>query len=141
MNDEIWSPPTPPSLSSPKDESKPLSTQPAQMKLWDHAGKLKNPDTVATFSKVSTNWHAREMNAWGSHQGNSTIRHHNQCLIQVFLRVLPQNCCLSRVAGQMLAVHDLLQRVQLRSSFSNSEVESPPRPVFHSRESFLPQPQ
>ena len=142
MDDEIPSPPTPPSglpSSSPKDEPKPLPTQPAQTKLWDYAGKLKNSDTVAAFSKVSTNWRARAMNAWGSRRGNSTSSQ------STFDTTSPRSAA-SELPPPKSGWPDasgagFSAESPLRSSFSNSEVENPPRPVFRSpRESFLPQP-
>ncbi|KAF9218303.1 hypothetical protein BS17DRAFT_742369, partial [Gyrodon lividus] len=83
MEDEVPSPPSPlspspspsPSYSSTfKDTEKPLpvlSTPSAQMSLWGYAGKLKDSDTIAAFSKVSTNWRAKAMDAWGVQRGRN----------------------------------------------------------------------
>ncbi|KAI6103610.1 regulator of Vps4 activity in the MVB pathway-domain-containing protein [Pisolithus sp. B1] len=74
MDDEIPSPPTPssPSLPSPREEEKQQSSvQPVQTALWSYAGKLKDSDTIAAFSKVSTNWRAKAMNAWSSQRGGN----------------------------------------------------------------------
>ncbi|KAI6035977.1 regulator of Vps4 activity in the MVB pathway-domain-containing protein [Pisolithus microcarpus] len=66
MDDEIPSPPTPASPSLQQS-----SVQPVQTALWSYAGKLKDSDTIAAFSKVSTNWRAKAMNAWSSRRGSN----------------------------------------------------------------------
>ena len=43
----------------------------SQASLWDYAGKLKDSDAVAAFSKVSTNWCAKALGAWGVRKGSN----------------------------------------------------------------------
>ena len=43
----------------------------SQVSLWDYAEKLKDSDTVAALSKVSTNWRAKALGAWGVHKGGN----------------------------------------------------------------------
>ncbi|KAI5983056.1 regulator of Vps4 activity in the MVB pathway-domain-containing protein [Pisolithus albus] len=71
MDDEIPSPPTPSSPALQEEERQQSSVQPVQTALWNYAGKLKDSDTIAAFSKVSTNWRAKAMNAWSSRRGSN----------------------------------------------------------------------
>ena len=144
MEDEIPSPPTPPSAlpaSPPKDEPKLSPTRPPQTTLWSYAGKLKESDTAATFAKVSTNWRAKAMNAWSSHRGNNALP-------STFDVSSPRSVSseLPPPKNSWPGTSDTAYSAgsPLQSSFSSSDVEettNPPRPVFRSpRESFLPQP-
>ena len=144
MDDEIPSPPTPPSAlpeSPPKDEPKPPPTQPAQTTLWGYAGKLKDSDTVAAFSKVSTNWRAKAMNAWSSRRGNESLPSTSNVSSprSASSELPPPKSDWPGTSGMAFSAGSPLQ-----SFFSGSAVEettNPPRPVFRSpRESFLPQP-
>jgi hypothetical protein len=65
------SPARSPSLSpvpSPIQESAPNSpaSSTGATRLWDYTTKLKDSDAAATFAKVSSNWRARALSAWGS---------------------------------------------------------------------------
>ncbi|KAG9313346.1 hypothetical protein JVU11DRAFT_5653 [Chiua virens] len=70
MDDEVPSPPSPSSArqspTPPEEEGTEGSTPTptSQASLWNYAGKLKDSDTVAAFSKVSTNWRAKALDAW-----------------------------------------------------------------------------
>jgi hypothetical protein len=80
MEDELPSTPPSPSLSSsPLEQSEPnnvsngpqtYATQPPtsnpSANIWGYAEKLKSSDTVASLSKVSTNWRAKALlGSWG----------------------------------------------------------------------------
>lgn len=74
--------PTPPSPTSPLQSPSPSlpqipperaassSSRHPPPSIWDYAEKLKDSDAVATFTKVSTNWRVKAMNAWSSRQSN-----------------------------------------------------------------------
>ncbi|KAL4068130.1 regulator of Vps4 activity in the MVB pathway-domain-containing protein [Scleroderma citrinum] len=144
MDDEIPSPPTPPSglPSPPKVEPKSLPTQPVQTTLWDYAGKLKDSDTVAAFSKVSTNWRAKAMNAWSSRRGSNVSS--GSALDMSSPRSVTSELPPPKSAWPSISGARMSSGSPHQSSFPNSEIEdavNPPRPVFRSpRESFLPQP-
>lgn len=62
------SPPPPQSPPEPIASSSSLSPPPS---IWGYAEKLKDSDTIATFTKVSTNWRAKAINAWSSRHNAS----------------------------------------------------------------------
>ena len=58
--------PTPPTATPLTPTSPPSTSGPQANGLWDYAEKLKQSDTAATFSKVSSNWRAKAMfSSWG----------------------------------------------------------------------------
>ncbi|KAG6330353.1 hypothetical protein ID866_8735 [Astraeus odoratus] len=143
MDDEMPSPESSPSPPLPPEEDiHPQPVQHTQSSLWDYAGKLKNSDTVATFSKVSTNWRAKAMNAWSSRRNSgaspSTLDVSSPRSISSELPPMKG----AWPSGGGLDTHPATIP---RSSSCTPEVDgfaNPPRPaVFRSpRESFLPQP-
>lgn len=58
-------PMSPEPLSSPTAEAS-LSPRNLSRGIWSYAEKLKDSDTAATLSKVSSNWKAKAMRSWSS---------------------------------------------------------------------------
>ncbi|KIO04161.1 hypothetical protein M404DRAFT_555619 [Pisolithus tinctorius Marx 270] len=143
MDDEIPSPTTPssPSPSPPslaEEEKQQPSVQPVQTALWSYAGKLKDSDTIAAFSKVSTNWRAKAMNAWSSRRGSNAS--------SSMMDVSSPRSTSSELAPPKGTWPDSEpERLRERGSLSGTETgksKDPPRPAFFRspRESFLPLP-
>ncbi|KAI6040636.1 regulator of Vps4 activity in the MVB pathway-domain-containing protein [Pisolithus marmoratus] len=145
MDDEIPSPPTPSSPLPPamvEEEKQQSSVQPVQTALWSYAGKLKDSDTIAAFSKVSTNWRAKAVNAWSSRRGSNASS-------SSVMDVTSPRSTSSELAppkstwpsSQLKRLPDGLRKVPL-SGTEAGESKDPPRPAFFRspRESFLPLP-
>lgn len=158
MDDEVPSPPSPSSARQspiPGEErhiegmpSDPVQSIPStQASLWDYAGKLKDSDTVAAFSKVSTNWRAKALDAFRVRkESNASI----SSAPVTSGRATPPPSATSEIAARKsgwpgLSSPDASYR---RGSLpgagreSGNAVLDPPRPAFFRspRESFLPQP-
>lgn len=126
-----------PSLLSPQSPVEPVASSSSlgpPPSIWGYAEKLKDSDAIATFTKVSTNWRAKAMNAWSSRQNSSASS--------------------GDVSSPASTKSDLppstsdgwsLQRGGARHSRGRSgstAFDDPPRPTFFRspRESFLPLP-
>ena len=57
-------PPSPPSPLPPDSPISPTPLSSATSSLWSYAEKLRDSDAAASFSKVSTNWKVKAMQAW-----------------------------------------------------------------------------
>ncbi|KAF9242094.1 regulator of Vps4 activity in the MVB pathway-domain-containing protein [Melanogaster broomeanus] len=160
MEDDVPSPPSPstpspptspsPSPSTLSDTEKPLpvpSTPPTQTSLWGYAGKLKDSDTIAAFSKVSTNWRAKAMDAWGVRRGSNAsassspsgyVTQGVSSPSSVASDLPPQKSGWPSLSGFDTPNH---RRGSLGTDRENA-MKDPPRPaVFRApRESFLPLP-
>ncbi|KAF8969987.1 regulator of Vps4 activity in the MVB pathway-domain-containing protein [Flammula alnicola] len=84
MEDEVPSIPPSPEPPAPVDiaaniQSKQTQSPPnsqASSNIWSYAEKLKGSDTVATLSKVGTNWRARGfLGSWGMNTQNAPTEH------------------------------------------------------------------
>ena len=117
-------------------------TPSSQASLWDYAEKLK--DAVAAFSKVSTNWCAKALSAWGVCNSPASRP-------VAPAQLTPAPSAVSEIASRQSGWPGLSDRDvqdQRRGSLPGTQRESehanldPPRPAFfHSpRESLLPQP-
>ncbi|KAH7923526.1 hypothetical protein BV22DRAFT_1196659 [Leucogyrophana mollusca] len=133
--------PSQPALPLPDDKAPPSST-PQSPGIWGYAGKLKDSDTIAAFAKVSTNWRAKALDAWGNRRGSTSIQGADTSSPASTTSELPP-----RTNGWMspdlrASSVDSGRRGSLPSVDRSSPYSPPPRPaVFRSpRESFLPQP-
>ena len=151
MEDEVPSPPSPLSARQspppPEEREFATSTSSSQASLWDYAGKLKDSDTVAAFAKVSTNWRAKALDAWGVRKvSNPSVSPRPVAPAQptspsAASEVAPRQSGWPGLTGMSAPS-------QRRESLPGSQRESeqvnldPPRPAFFRspRESFLPQP-
>lgn len=138
------SPPLPHPPQSPPEQITsipPLSQPPAS--IWGYAGKLKDSDTVAAFAKVSTNWRARAMDAWGSRR-NSVESNGNISSPVIAKSELPPSVPdkLSPLRNGASHSRDGSRESSLPSSSRGTTFEEPPRPAFFRspRDSFLPLP-
>ncbi|KAF8120803.1 regulator of Vps4 activity in the MVB pathway-domain-containing protein [Boletus edulis] len=150
MDDEVPSPPSPMSARhspTPPEEPSVESIPSSQASLWNYAGKLKDSDTVAAFSKVSTNWHAKALDAWRVRKGSNVSASSRP--------VTPAQPMVANAASEIsprqspwLGLSGAGAPGQRRGSLPGTQLESehanldPPRPAFFRspRESFLPQP-
>ncbi|KAI6028901.1 regulator of Vps4 activity in the MVB pathway-domain-containing protein [Pisolithus orientalis] len=128
--------PSPPSLA--EEEKQQPSVQPVQTALWNYAGKLKDSDTIAAFSKVSTNWRAKAMNAWSSRRGSNA----SSSVMDVSS---PRSTSSELAPPKGTWLDSEPERLRERGSLSGTETgksKDPPRPAFFRspRESFLPLP-
>ncbi|KIJ04350.1 hypothetical protein PAXINDRAFT_104214 [Paxillus involutus ATCC 200175] len=156
MEDEVPSPPSPSSPSPPpspptKDAEETLPVPPTpseQPSLWNYAGKLKDSDTIAAFSKASTNWRAKAMDAWGVRRGSNasasaSVPEHSTLGVST-----PSSTASDlppRTSGwPSSSGHDtpIDRRGSLLGTNREDVIIDPPRPAFFRspRESFLPQP-
>ena len=150
MEDEVPSPPSPLSARqspTPEERDVETSTPSSQANLWDYAGKLKDSDAVAAFSKVSTNWRAKALGAWGVRKGSNNPASPGP----VAPAQLTPPSAVSEIAPRQSGwpgLSDKDVQSQRRGSLPGTQRESehanldPPRPAFFRspRESFLPQP-
>ncbi|KAG2367514.1 regulator of Vps4 activity in the MVB pathway-domain-containing protein [Suillus spraguei] len=150
--------PSPPSPTSPlQPQSPPLthpqsppeqitsnpSLSPPPASIWGYAGKLKDSDTIAAFAKVSTNWRARAMDAWGS-QRNGLTSNGNAPSPVIAKSELPSSVPDKWSSLRDGASHsrDWSRASSLPGSSRGTAFEEPPRPAFFRspRDSFLPLP-
>lgn len=138
------SPPLPHSPRSPLEQitSNP-SLSPPPASIWGYAGKLKDSDTVAAFAKVSTNWRARAMDAWGSRR-NSLASNGDASSPVIAKSELPPSVPDKWSPLRDGASHsrDGSRGSSLPGSSRGTTFEEPPRPAFFRspRDSFLPLP-
>jgi hypothetical protein len=151
MEDEVPSPPSPSSARHspipPEENDIETSTPASQASLWEYAGKLKDSDTVAAFSKVSTNWRAKALDAWRVRKGSNASTSSGPVAPGQSTPPSPASEIAPRRSGWPgLSDTDApshrrgsLPRTQRESEHDNPD---PPRPAFFRspRESFLPQP-
>ena len=150
MDDEVPSPPSPSSAQHspiPAEEEEierlPLdpnqSTPSSQASLWDYAEKLKDSDTVAAFSKVSTNWRAKALDAWRVRKGSNASASSVPVTPVQSMPLSATSDFAARQSGWPSHRRGSLPGTQRES---DNAVLDPPRPTFFRspRESFLPQP-
>ncbi|KAL0947036.1 hypothetical protein HGRIS_013178 [Hohenbuehelia grisea] len=135
------SPPSPPVSSQPIYHDETLSSAQQNPSLlspssiWKYAEKLKDSDTVATLSKVSSNWRAKSLlGGWNSKSTPSSPMMPIDSPTIVGLSSAP-------VIGFSSPILD--ERIRRGSLPTNGSTYSPPpRPAFFRppRDSFLPQP-
>ncbi|KAH7914974.1 regulator of Vps4 activity in the MVB pathway-domain-containing protein [Hygrophoropsis aurantiaca] len=122
-------------------EENTIPTPPSQNPgLWSYAGKFKDSDTIATFTKVSTNWRAKALNAWSNRQGTSLVQND-------MLSPSSTTSELPPATNRWIPPDSESHPGGTNRRGSLPDVESspyspPPRPSFFRspRESFLPQP-
>ncbi|KAH0826917.1 regulator of Vps4 activity in the MVB pathway-domain-containing protein [Lanmaoa asiatica] len=115
--------------------------------LWNYAGKLKDSDTVAAFSKVSTNWRAKALDAWRVRKGSNAPAPPGPVVAgrsrppSTLSEIAPQQSGWPGLSGTDAPSH---RRGSLPGTQRENEnvILDPPRPTFFRspRESFLPQP-
>ncbi|KAG1756520.1 regulator of Vps4 activity in the MVB pathway-domain-containing protein [Suillus paluster] len=148
--------PSPPSPTSPLQSQSPplpqsplepiaphISLSPPPSSIWGYAGKLKDSDTVATFAKVSTNWRARAMNAWGSRHSDSASNGDTSSPTSVKSELPPSALnSWSPENDDPSNSRDGNRRGSLPGSIRAAAFDEPPRPAFFRtpRDSFLPLP-
>ncbi|KAG2157358.1 regulator of Vps4 activity in the MVB pathway-domain-containing protein [Suillus clintonianus] len=137
------SPTPPPPQSPPEQIASNLPLTPPPSSIWGYAGKLKDSDTVAAFTKVSTNWRARAMDAWGSRRGSLTPNE------GVSSPTIAKSELPPPVPDKWSPQNDGASNSRygdrggsLPSSSRGTSFEEPPRPAFFRspRDSFLPLP-
>jgi len=149
MEDEVPSPPSPSSAphspTTPEGHDIETSTPSSHARLWDYAEKLKDSDTVAAFSKVSTNWRAKALDAWGVRKGSSAssgpVAPGRSTPPSATSEDAARQSGWPGLSGTDAPNHrrGSLPGTQRESEHANLD---PPRPAFFRspRESFLPQP-
>ncbi|OAX43570.1 hypothetical protein K503DRAFT_126164 [Rhizopogon vinicolor AM-OR11-026] len=140
--------PSPPSPISPLQSPSPLppQTPPEPIassssldpppSIWGYAEKLKDSDAVATFAKVSTNWRAKAMNAWGSrHSANSASGGDTLSPASTKSELPP-------LPPDGWSPHSDIPSNSRDGNRRSTAFDDPPRPAFFRspRESFLPLP-
>lgn len=137
------SPPVTHPQSPPEQITSKPSLSPPPASIWGYAGKLKDSDTIAAFAKVSTNWRARAMDAWGS-QRNSLTSNGNAPSPVIAKSELPPSVPDKWSSLRDGASHsrDWSRASSLPGSSRETAFEEPPRPAFFRspRDSFLPLP-
>lgn len=138
------SPPLPhPSQSPPEQINSNPPQGPPPASIWGYAGKLKDSDTVAAFAKVSTNWRARAMDAWGTRRNSLTSNGDASSPVTAKSELPPSVpdkwSPLRDGAGHS---RDGSDGSSLPGSNRGTTFEEPPRPAFFRspRDSFLPLP-
>lgn len=133
-------PHSPQSLPEQITSNPSLSSPPAS--IWGYAGKLKDSDTVAAFAKVSTNWRARAMNAWGSRRNSLTSNGDapSPVIAKSELPSVPDRW--SPLRDGASHSRDGSRGSSFPGSSREATFEEPPRPAFFRspRDSFLPLP-
>lgn len=151
MEDEVPSPPSPLSArhspTSSEGHDIETSTPSSHARLWDYAGKLKDSDTVAAFSKVSTNWRAKALDAWGVRKGSNSSASSGPVVPGPSTPPGATSEDAARQSGWLgPSGTDASNRRRGSLPGTQREIEDgnldPPRPAFFRspRESFLPQP-
>ncbi|KAG0705900.1 regulator of Vps4 activity in the MVB pathway-domain-containing protein [Suillus ampliporus] len=139
---------SPPPPQSPPEQiaqnlspNPPLSPPPSS--IWGYAEKLKDSDTVATFAKVSTNWRARAMSAWGSRRSDLALNEDALSPASAESELPPSasNSWPPQIDGARNS-RDGSRRDSLPGSSRETAFDEPPRPAFFRspRDSFLPLP-
>ena len=152
MEDEVPSPPSPSSArhspTLPEENDIETATPSSQASLWDYAGKLKDSDTVAAFSKVSTNWRAKALDAWRVRKGSNAstssrpVAPGQSTPSSAASEIAPKQSGWPGLSGTNADApshrRESLPGTQRESEHDNLD---PPRPAFFRspRESFLPQ--
>ncbi|KAN0076796.1 hypothetical protein V8E55_010651 [Tylopilus felleus] len=120
----------------------------SQASLWDYAEKLKDSDAVAAFSKVSTNWCAKALGAWGVRKGSNNPASPGPVAPT---QLTPSPSAVSEITSRQsgwpgLSDRDVQGQQQgslpgMQCESEHANLDPPPPAFFHSpRESFLPQP-
>ncbi|EIN07452.1 hypothetical protein PUNSTDRAFT_144929 [Punctularia strigosozonata HHB-11173 SS5] len=119
------SPARSPSISpSPSPTPESAQNSPASAtssaRIWDYTAKLKESDAAATLAKVSSNWRARALSAWGS---------------GVNLKSVPSSTASEPPLSPQSKRDSLWDRRPESSSSWSGVAQSPARPIQHSTSS------